>query len=510
MGNSSECPETISISSQEDVDNTNFTCASFLNLVNATGDLNFSTLTRIVEITVHDSPHLQSLSIPNLTRIYSWFDIKNATSLTNISMPRLGSEGAFLVGSGAVSSNNVSVSIVGVPSITDIDFGGYTTFQRLILGDFGSYSQQFENITTVFKLALDGCFFLSELENTFDFQATRWKGCLFPGSWSKLRSVMNLTLSDSDVHFFSGEVQVNETLTITETNGVRFTDRDGRSNGIRFSAIGSNINMSANADSEFQFERLTNIVGDLFVYNNTNCNLSFEQLSDVSAISMIDNTGTILPRLPKLQSAKSIHMRGRIDTSGGPNIFPALITVPGNVTIEAWNDDFNCSKLVNQFQNGQIHFLSCNGTDNGTESLVVGPIESTRISQDHPPSTLSQGAWAGIGVGIGVFVIGMICGLVGLFLRSKRWNKELIERIRQQETQARQEHLRDSLEMEHEAPNLNLICESDGTGIIREKPDDHLSEAGGIEVVAEHPDDHIHELPVPPAELPGTTDIKRT
>ncbi|KAI1644497.1 uncharacterized protein F4817DRAFT_346707 [Daldinia loculata] len=97
--------------------------------------------------------------------------------------------------------------------------------------------------------------------------------------------------------------------------------------------------------------------------------------------------------------------------------------------------------------------------------------------------------------------------MIWLLLRLKRWRKELMEIIRQQEAQ--QEHRRDSLEMDHEPPNPNVLLESDGTGIIREKPDDHLREAGGRAIIAEHPDDHIRELPVPPAELEGAPDMER-
>ncbi|KAI1655411.1 hypothetical protein F4813DRAFT_398506 [Daldinia decipiens] len=222
-------------------------------------------------------------------------------------------------------------------------------------------------------------------------------------------------------------------------------------------------------------------------------NLTFTNTID-STPYFVDNANTTLPWFPRLQRANNIHIRGYIDTSPGPNIFPALTAVSGNVTIEAWNDDFNCSKLVDQYQNGLIHNLACNGTNN-----VTGP--NMESSPQNASSELSQGAWAGIGTGIGIFVICTVLGMIWLLLRLRRWREELMGRIRQQEVQ--QDYRRDSLEMEHEPPNLNILFESDGTGIIREKPDDHLREAGGEVVIAEQPDDHIRELPVPPAELEG-------
>ncbi|KAF3069764.1 hypothetical protein GL218_07910 [Daldinia childiae] len=261
-------------------------------------------------------------------------------------------------------------------------------------------------------------------------------------------------------------------------------------------SIGNNLQARNNSGRELDFRQLTTVTGDISIYKNTDCTFNFNQLSDVATLSLVDNVNTTIPWFPWLQRASNIYIRGYIDTSPGPNIFPVLTAVSGNVTIEAWNDDFNCSKLVDQYQNNIIHYLACNGTNNGTGS-----------NTDNASPELSQGTWAGIGVGIGVFVIGTVFGLVLLLLRLKRWKKDLIERIRQQEAQ--QEHRRDSLEMDQEPPNLNLLLESDGTGIIREKPDDHLREAGDTAIIAEHPDDHIRELPVPPAELEGMPDTER-
>ncbi|KAI0456059.1 hypothetical protein F5B21DRAFT_169749 [Xylaria acuta] len=74
---------------------------------------------------------------------------------------------------------------------------------------------------------------------------------------------------------------------------------------------------------------------------------------------MTDNPNSTLPWFPDLRRAANIQLRGNIDTSQGPNISPALTTVPGTMTVGAWNSDFNCSQLV------------CNGTD-GTQSDMGG------------------------------------------------------------------------------------------------------------------------------------------
>jgi hypothetical protein len=89
-----------------------------------------------------------------------------------------------------------------------------------------------------------------------------------------------------------------------------------------------------------------------------------------------------------------------------------LIAVPGTVTIEAWNSDFNCSKLVEQMQASIIQNLVCNGTNNGTRGA------------HH--SKLSKGAEAGIGVGVAVLVIG-IAVLAWLGFHSRRRSSRTAE-----------------------------------------------------------------------------------
>lgn len=89
-----------------------------------------------------------------------------------------------------------------------------------------------------------------------------------------------------------------------------------------------------------------------------------------------------------------------------------------SVVIEAWNPEFNCSRLVSQQIQGIISHLYCNGTDNGNTTS-----SSTPTPSDTPNTTggLSSGAWAGIGVGTGIFVLGLV-GLVAwaiLHFRSK-------------------------------------------------------------------------------------------
>ena len=68
------------------------------------------------------------------------------------------------------------------------------------------------------------------------------------------------------------------------------------------------------------------------------------------------------------------------------------------------------------YRSGIINDLSCNGTD-GTippNNVDTSPVEDTGST------TLSTGAWAGIGVAIGLVVLGAVGGIVWFFLRKRR------------------------------------------------------------------------------------------
>jgi hypothetical protein len=151
------------------------------------------------------------------------------------------------------------------------------------------------------------------------------------------------------------------------------------------------------------------------------------------------------------------------------------------VIIEAWNDDFDCSKLVQYRESNIIHTLSCNGTNNGTNNATDNTKNNGTDSSSHNPSTgLSKGAWAGLGVAIGLVVIGLVCGLLWLYVHFKSQLRKLMEA-------KPQELNKQEVTENYEEPIRTIETqEVDGTGIIREKPDDSL----------------IVELPVRPAELP--------
>lgn len=134
------------------------------------------------------------------------------------------------------------------------------------------------------------------------------------------------------------------------------------------------------------------------------------------------------------------------------------------MVIEAWNEDFNCSKLVSMWQNGNTADLSCNGTDN--EALAV---TSTAPSSNNTDSSeaenvsgnnLAPGQWAGIGVAIAVVVLGVVGALFWVVRHYRKKMKTLYERTVTTEP------------MQDSEPKPHL----DGNQVY---------ETGGIEVVAE-------------------------
>ncbi|KAK6949027.1 hypothetical protein Daesc_009099 [Daldinia eschscholtzii] len=511
------CPDGIYIKNQVDIDNGNYNCGDSglesIYLINASGDLTFPGFVSARYLQIEDSPDLQSVTFPDLRRL-SRLQIKNAHSLYKVSLPSMGPEDGYGVmgDPNTFLVNTIDLSIEDAPSLTTTNLGQLESFKAVTYDSDNYFSNHgpgaFDNITAVWNLTIDACVNFVSLERADRVQIAGDGDRSCQMDFSKLSSVNNMTLHSVPVLFMGGAVTVNESL-VVESWDPSISESPGPKYIRHFTTVGSDLRASANSQTELTFTDLQRVGGDLVIYNNKNSTLSFDQLTEAGTISIVDNADTILPWFPRLQRADSIHLRGYIDTSMGQNLFPVLSIVPGNVTIEAWNADFNCSKLVDQFRDNIIANLKCNGTNNAT-GTAAGPITNPVITQENQSSGLSAGAWAGIGVGIAIFVLGVVIGVVWLLLRLRRLRKELMERIKEQETNQLQRW--DSLEMRSKRPNLDVLCESDGTGIIREKPDDHVPPDRIKTVVAKHPDGYVRELPVTvplPPELTGSPDMER-
>jgi hypothetical protein len=151
--------------------------------------------------------------------------------------------------------------------------------------------------------------------------------------------------------------------------------------------------------------------------------------------------------------------------------------VSGTVTIEAWNANFNCSRLVSQRQEGTINNLSCNGTDNATQAIIsAGPTPSP-LSDD----SLTQGAKAGIGVGVAVVALGSIIVIVWLILRFKIQRKGLSRRGSTpppaEEEPGSRGTVQDKLGGQvHEAEGLMPVHQAEGRMIVQENPGNEIYE----------------------------------
>ncbi|KAI0530231.1 hypothetical protein GGR58DRAFT_524879 [Xylaria digitata] len=475
--------DTIIITSQDDIDNGRLSkCASYsgeIHIRNATGTLNFSGQATARNISVADCPGLQMLKFPD-TYYTDWFVISEANDLTSVSLPlRFTSSLEFTAGGELTGLNLTSLILL------DIGPAPWSDTQWFNSG----------NITTADYIEIDNCLDLSSLENVGYLKVSRASSCFWP--FQSIKSMQNYVLTNlNDSETLAGllngrgagfvdtpSFRINESM-IIESLRLHSDSLGYGGNEIvpQITTVGTDLNITSNTNVNLTFDFLTEIGASLFIHGNTNSRFKFEKISTVGSMLLIDNINATLPWFPALTIANDIHIRGNIDTSIGPNIFPALQSATGTVVIEAWNDDFDYSKLVQYRDNHMIHYLSCNGTNNGTDSSTSnGTTSGTNNATDTSHESnlvLSSGAWAGVGVGIGVVVIGLLVGLIWLYVHFKRQIKSLSQTGPQ--TLSRKE----TTEGHVEPPRIVQIQEADGAGVVREKPDDPLI-----------------ELPAKPAEL---------
>ncbi|KAI3335196.1 hypothetical protein F4824DRAFT_501158 [Ustulina deusta] len=190
------------------------------------------------------------------------------------------------------------------------------------------------------------------------------------------------------------------------------------------------------------FSRIESGGDYLNIFSNANVKINFNGLTSVGTTLNISNNTNCAFNFNRISEMVDL-------VTFGNNLFPALNFVSGNVVVEALNPDFDCSKLVSQHNEGTIPHLACNGMNNGTNA--------TTASKPKDGTVLSAGAYAGIGIGSGVVLLD-----VG-------------------------------------PPYIGGVLEFDGTGIIREKPDDPLTELAIGQT--ELPDDPLIELPIGDVQL---------
>ncbi|KAI1745219.1 hypothetical protein F4680DRAFT_465277 [Xylaria scruposa] len=410
------CSTNVTIVTQADIENLHVNpheyCFNNITITNAQETLTFDNFISANGLYIQDSPHLEVISFPDLIGL-SAIGVYNAPALSNISLPQIQSVGLLPWGEngwkvpppwpGTEDRSLIGVTINNAPALKTIDFGFLSGFWGLELIGADSLAQSDPDvvergistkINSSDTLNLDGCFDLAGLKFAQFVRLVGRAGCQYLlANW---HSAFNLTLVntagsflDINAAFLVNGSFVADSLYLSPENSSSHTA------SLDFvSSIGYHATLTSNSNVDLSLDKVGTLSGNLVISNNTNCILSFSKLSEVTGnISMTDNPATTLPWFPDLRRATNIQLRGNIDTSQGPNIFPSLTTVPGTVTVEAWNSDFNCSQLVRQMQAGIIHNLVCNGTD------------GTKSNTSKGSSSLSEGAWTSLGTAIGIVVL---------------------------------------------------------------------------------------------------------
>ncbi|KAI0100486.1 hypothetical protein GGR51DRAFT_350084 [Nemania sp. FL0031] len=530
-----ECPETITITSQADIRNASLAaCKSDqgfkqLTITTDAEGLSFTNFTGGFNISVVSSPQLQILDFPDLTALQH-LHVVDAPALTQIQLSELRASAETLV---------YPVTYTFTPSISidnALQFGGLSLPALTALNDLEVahvprlqlVSGGLSKITTADSIVSDNVLAYPGLASVGTLQLTGYDGCSY--YLPNLSSIVDFSFTNAvNSRLWTAATLKVDGSFVLDTAPYRRAANESTDELIpsRSSSVGNNIDVSnitavavnatirSNADTHIDISKLTTVGGAFSVTNNTNCSIDVTKLTQAGTLSIMDNTDSVIPQLFNLARAESIHLRGNIDTSSGPNILPSLTFVSGTVTIEAWNADFNCSRLVSQQQQGLINNLQCNGTSNGTASTAstpLSPSSSTSALSQSASSGLSSGAWAGIGVGIGLVVIGLLGGAAWLFLYFRRRFAALEASARQtQPPQGPPSSAPDSERpingdyYQHQHPNhpeidSTTLSESDYRSSRREV---YEVDNSGMKVEKPaYPIDVSYEMFVPPAELP--------
>ncbi|KAI0535247.1 hypothetical protein GGR58DRAFT_515503 [Xylaria digitata] len=428
----SNCPgTTFTVTNQGDADRLASSPCGSINIQQAEGTLNFTNVTGSWDkISVSNSLGLQILEVLRPFSL-NLLQISDATSLDELLLPRLIGGNISYTENGAYSNATSfgNLELLGLPSVAN-DY--YVP----------------ASVVTALSIQTDSCLNTARLEAIGDFRIVGVVDCNY--QFQNLKSVGNLSLVNAanfrtallaDVDSF-GPLLVNESMILdNEANEAPVTEVHITATAPypdlafdRVSQIGKDLNITSYASVNVSFGGLTDIGSSLVISSNTNCTFNFDHVSTATNLILLDNPDSILP------------------------LFPELETVENN--------------------ENKIHNLVCNGTNNGTS------IPSMNSGSN---GSLSPGAKAGIGVGSGIFGLGIIVALTWLILHFRRRLKSVETAVLQGTTV-----YDDKPEKGIDPPEVNEIQKTDGAGIIREMPDDHLVELHAN--VPELPEYHLVEL----------------
>lgn len=293
-----------------------------ININEATGTLNFTTLSHMTSISVSNSPDLKVLSFPHLVYLQS-LEMSNMTSLTTLSIPQL-NEGSFVFESYDAYGGTwptLDLNITNAPALTTINLAKSKSLGNLNL--FGIYQQLFSfDATTIFSISTDSCIDLSRTEIIHDIHfyepSIFQPGYLCNVPLYNLTSVGRLTMDNSPAAYSSfgtflskSTIQVNDSVILANANDRAFTTQYEFD---RIETIHGDLDVTFFSNLQVTFDGLTQVGATLSLFNNTNCTFTFDQVSSVLDLIMVDNVDTMLPLFPQLQNVENIHIRGNIDT----------------------------------------------------------------------------------------------------------------------------------------------------------------------------------------------------
>jgi hypothetical protein len=293
-----------------------------INIIGATGTLNFTALSHLTSISVSDSPELTLLSFPQLVFL-EWLDISDATSLTTLSIPQLSLGHVVFHAYNAYSGTTplLNLNITNAPALTTIDLKTSHYLGHVNL--FGIYNEfKIFNAMTIFSINTDSCVDFSQIEIIRDIHFYEPPEFL-PGYMCsillyKLTSIGKLTMDNSPSAYSSfstsrssSRIQVNDSVILANANDRGYTTHYEFD---RIQTIHNDLNITSFQNLRVGFDGLAQVGATISLFNNTNCTFTFGQMSSVNDLIMVDNMDTILPLFPKLQYVRNIHMRGNIDT----------------------------------------------------------------------------------------------------------------------------------------------------------------------------------------------------
>lgn len=324
----SSCPESATVSSQDDVDKLNSSCYSNIVIQDGMGTLNFTTLEDTNKITAFDSPVLETLHFPRLHTLESLV-ITNITALTTVSIPMFSTNLVEYFSDGTFTTSNdwpFNLNVSTAPKLATLELANLTSYGNLSLFGvpppyFGGGILGTSNISAALLVQTDSLVEFVNLKDIGELQIFAVPGHAY--SFDSLRSAGNITISnandflwinfDSDIWPELPLIKINNSL-ILESSTPPDPNYSSNMKFGRISTVGDNLKISSMSNVNMDFKGITDVGGDLSLIRNTNCTWNFGQVTSAGSLTILDNDNSVVPLFSHLETIGDIHLRGNIDT----------------------------------------------------------------------------------------------------------------------------------------------------------------------------------------------------